>query len=44
MGARARGGLEQVPERGPVLIVPNHDSQWDPLVIGVALRNRRQVR
>jgi 1-acyl-sn-glycerol-3-phosphate acyltransferase len=43
--ARLRAdGLELVPERGPVLLVPNHDSQWDPLVIGVALRKRRQVR
>jgi 1-acyl-sn-glycerol-3-phosphate acyltransferase len=37
-------GLAQVPARGPVLLVPNHDSQWDPIVIGVALRRRRPLR
>jgi 1-acyl-sn-glycerol-3-phosphate acyltransferase len=37
-------GLELVPESGPLLIVPNHDSQWDPLVIGIALRKRRHLR
>jgi 1-acyl-sn-glycerol-3-phosphate acyltransferase len=37
-------GAGHVPENGPVLLVSNHDSQWDPLVIGVALRKRRQVR
>ena len=31
-------GLEAVPERGPVLVVPNHDSQWDPVLVGLALR------
>src|SRR3954469_23072443 len=42
--ARLRSdGLEHVPERGPVLLVPNHDSQWDPLAVGVALRGKRQV-
>lgn len=34
-------GLELVPTVGPLLIVPNHDSQWDPIVIAVALRRRR---
>jgi 1-acyl-sn-glycerol-3-phosphate acyltransferase len=34
-------GMEAVPERGPVLVVPNHDSQWDPPLVGVALRRRR---
>jgi 1-acyl-sn-glycerol-3-phosphate acyltransferase len=27
-----------------VLVVPNHDSQWDPVVLGLALRRRRQLR
>jgi 1-acyl-sn-glycerol-3-phosphate acyltransferase len=36
-------GLESVPARGPVLVVPNHDSQWDPVVVGVALRKRRRL-
>lgn len=37
-------GADAVPASGPVLIVPNHDSQWDPLVVGIALRGRRRVR
>jgi 1-acyl-sn-glycerol-3-phosphate acyltransferase len=37
-------GRERVPEEGPVLVVPNHDSQWDPVMVGVALRRRRLLR
>jgi 1-acyl-sn-glycerol-3-phosphate acyltransferase len=37
-------GLEAVPERGALLVVPNHDSQMDPVVLGVALRKRRMLR
>ncbi|MEA2374023.1 MAG: 1-acyl-sn-glycerol-3-phosphate acyltransferase [Thermoleophilaceae bacterium] len=37
-------GIEVVPERGPVLVVPNHDSQMDPVMLGVALRRRRMLR
>jgi 1-acyl-sn-glycerol-3-phosphate acyltransferase len=37
-------GIEAVPETGPLLVVPNHDSQWDPVVIAVALRRRRKLR
>jgi 1-acyl-sn-glycerol-3-phosphate acyltransferase len=37
-------GLEVLPRGGPVLIVANHDSQTDPLAIGVAARHRRQIR
>src|SRR3954451_5313993 len=37
-------GLELVPASGPVLIIANHDSQWDPVVIGMAANSRRQVR
>jgi 1-acyl-sn-glycerol-3-phosphate acyltransferase len=37
-------GMETVPESGPLLLVPNHDSQWDPVVIAVALRKRRKLR
>jgi 1-acyl-sn-glycerol-3-phosphate acyltransferase len=37
-------GLEVLPRGGPVLIVANHDSQTDPLAIGVAARRRRQIR
>lgn len=37
-------GLELVPREGPVLIVPNHDSQMDPVLVGLALRRVRPVR
>jgi 1-acyl-sn-glycerol-3-phosphate acyltransferase len=37
-------GIDRVPERGPVLVVPNHDSQWDPVLLGVALRKHRPLR
>ena len=37
-------GLETVPESGPLLIVGNHDSHWDPLMVGIAARKRRQIR
>src|SRR2546428_2929670 len=37
-------GLEVVPTEGPVLVVPNHDSQMDPVVLGVALRRCRMLR
>jgi 1-acyl-sn-glycerol-3-phosphate acyltransferase len=37
-------GAEQMPPVGPTLLLANHDSAWDPLVIAAALRNRRQIR
>ena len=37
-------GLDAVPADGAVLVVPNHDSQWDPIVIGLAARPRRRLR
>ncbi len=37
-------GLEALPESGPVLVVGNHDSYWDPVLIGLAARRRRQIR
>jgi 1-acyl-sn-glycerol-3-phosphate acyltransferase len=37
-------GIAQVAPHGALLLVPNHESQWDPLVIGVALRRRRRLR
>src|SRR5690349_24521929 len=37
-------GLESVPESGPLLIVGNHDSHWDPVMVGVAALRRRQIR
>lgn len=36
-------GAELVPETGPVLLVADHDSYWDPIAIAVALRDRRQI-
>lgn len=37
-------GLESVPESGPVLIVGNHDSHWDPVMVGIAALKRRQIK
>ena len=37
-------GLETLPRGGPTLVVANHDSQTDPLAVGVAARKRRQIR
>jgi 1-acyl-sn-glycerol-3-phosphate acyltransferase len=37
-------GLELLPRSGPVLLAGNHDSQMDPVAIGVAARKHRQVR
>jgi 1-acyl-sn-glycerol-3-phosphate acyltransferase len=37
-------GLDAVPESGPVLVVGNHDSHWDPVTIGVAAIRRRQIK
>jgi 1-acyl-sn-glycerol-3-phosphate acyltransferase len=37
-------GLETVPTSGPLLIVGNHDSHWDPVMVGVAAIRRRQIR
>jgi 1-acyl-sn-glycerol-3-phosphate acyltransferase len=37
-------GLDALPASGPVLVVGNHDSHWDPVTVGVAAIRRRQVR
>jgi 1-acyl-sn-glycerol-3-phosphate acyltransferase len=37
-------GIEKVPAEGALLVVPNHDSQWDPVLVGLALRTRRRLR
>ncbi|MBS1884034.1 MAG: 1-acyl-sn-glycerol-3-phosphate acyltransferase [Actinobacteria bacterium] len=37
-------GVEVLPTSGPLLLVGNHDSHWDPLMIGVAARKRRMIR
>jgi len=36
-------GIESVPATGPLLVVPNHDSQWDPILVGLAIRPRRRL-
>ncbi len=37
-------GVEHIPAAGPMLLVGNHDSYWDPVVIGIAAIERRQIR
>ena len=37
-------GLDVLPATGPVLVVADHDSYWDPIAIGVAARPVRQIR
>jgi 1-acyl-sn-glycerol-3-phosphate acyltransferase len=37
-------GAELLPASGPVIVMANHDSAWDPIVVGVAALRRRQVR
>lgn len=37
-------GVESMPRSGPVLLAGNHDSYFDPIVIGMAARPRRQIR
>ena len=36
--------MESLPEEGPVLLIGNHDSHWDPIMVGIAAIRRRQVR
>jgi 1-acyl-sn-glycerol-3-phosphate acyltransferase len=36
-------GLACLPAEGPVLLVADHDSYWDPIAIGVAARGVRQI-
>ena len=37
-------GLEHLPAAGPVLLAGNHDSWWDPVVIGEAALSKRQIQ
>jgi 1-acyl-sn-glycerol-3-phosphate acyltransferase len=37
-------GAEHIPAEGPLLIVGNHDSYWDPVVIGIGAIRDRQIR
>ena len=43
-GRLEASGLEHLPRSGPVLLVGNHDSHWDPVAIGIAGLPRRQIR
>ena len=43
-GRLAVEGVEHIPGEGPLLIVGNHDSYWDPVVIGLGAIERRQIR
>ena len=36
-------GIEKVPEKGGVIVVSNHISHLDPLVIGAAIRKRQST-
>jgi 1-acyl-sn-glycerol-3-phosphate acyltransferase len=37
-------GLDNIPADGPMVIAGNHDSYWDPVVIGIGAISRRQIR
>jgi 1-acyl-sn-glycerol-3-phosphate acyltransferase len=37
-------GVETLPASGPILLVGNHDSHWDPVMIGFSARKRRMIR
>jgi 1-acyl-sn-glycerol-3-phosphate acyltransferase len=37
-------GAEWLPASGAVVVMANHDSAWDPVVVAVAANRRRQVR
>jgi 1-acyl-sn-glycerol-3-phosphate acyltransferase len=37
-------GVETLPASGPILLCSNHDSHWDPVMIGFAARKRRMIR
>jgi 1-acyl-sn-glycerol-3-phosphate acyltransferase len=43
-GRMSVDGLDALPRSGPVLLAGNHDSNMDPLAVGVAARKHRQVR
>ena len=37
-------GLEHLPPSGPTVIMANHDSQWDPVVAGIAALGVRPIQ
>jgi 1-acyl-sn-glycerol-3-phosphate acyltransferase len=43
-GRLEASGVEILPASGPLLLIGNHDSHWDPVMIGFSARKRRMVR
>src|ERR1700729_3285426 len=43
-GRLSVSGLEHLPRSGPTLLAGNHDSWWDPIVIGIAAVQVRQIQ
>jgi len=37
-------GLQHVTPTGPLIVAANHDSYWDPVVVGIAAISHRQIR
>ena len=37
-------GVEHLPAHGPVVLIGNHDSNADPVAVGMAARRRRQIQ
>ncbi len=37
-------GVEALPTSGPALVVGNHDSHWDPIMVGISAIRRRQIK
>jgi 1-acyl-sn-glycerol-3-phosphate acyltransferase len=37
-------GVEALPTSGPALVVGNHDSHWDPIMVGISAIPRRQIK
>jgi 1-acyl-sn-glycerol-3-phosphate acyltransferase len=37
-------GIEHIPATGPLIVAGNHDSYWDPVTIGIAAIELRQIR
>lgn len=43
-GRLEASGVETLPEQGPLLVIGNHDSHWDPVMVGLSAVRRRQIR
>ncbi len=35
-----RGGTENIPRKGAIIVAPNHKSNFDPPIVGVAFKDR----